>query len=634
MRRALSAAWAFTRRALPLRLGALNAVLTLLQLGFIAYFSGHDYTDIYARGPRIVAPLLVTVVNVNLLVQLFLSLGGRHAWLRALLGSLLAFVTFALLAYHKESCGGLDPALLANGDAPLGREVWDVVVAAVDRSVLLLAVPVIGGLLWLDRRFGVSFPEQPGPVWRNALLCGVPYVSVVLLPVEFYDQVSDVLAAWLRHESPMGASVVLAPGSYPLVHATPAPSRPPPERRPDMFLVMVESFNARMVEAKTPQGQPYTPYFDSLIPRGLYVERFYSNSIQTSKGQFATFCSLVPLIHDREFVALAERHFQCLPAVLRQAGYATVYFQGHRHLTFDNTQAFLGRNGFERVETVATHQRPEDDAYVWGWGLQDDRFYSRFFEYLDQEIQRQAADRPIFSVLAPIGSHMRFDKVPLRERALYPNPSRPDECYANAIRVADRGLAAFFRELRRRPRFEQAIVVVTGDHSFPMGEHGHYHNESDAYEEFFRTPLLAIGAGRIAPERIRSVPYSQLDIAPTLLELSGVRPAENHFMGVSFLALPRVVHPFCLVQPYAGRYLGVIDFPFKYVYRMHGGKQRLYDLVGDPLEQHNLLDLPAFAERQSRMHELLNPCLLEQAALVRDQIWPHGSPVSTPPPAP
>jgi phosphoglycerol transferase MdoB-like AlkP superfamily enzyme len=386
---------------------------------------------------------------------------------------------------------------------------------------------------------------------------------------------------------------------------------------------MVESFNANFVEVRAPNGLPYTPYFNSLIPQGLYVDRFYGNSVQTSKGQFATLCSLLPAMEGREFVQLAEVQFRCLPEILSKSGFETLFFQAYSHINYDNTRNFLKHIGFARVETVDDHKHEKDGDSTWGWGLQDDVFYQRFFEYLDKIYDKN--DRPLFVTLAPISNHMRFGDVPKSERAIYPEPNKPEEKYANTINVADRGLKVFLQELRRREQFRDALVIITGDHSFPVGEHGYHHNETNAYEEFFRIPFLMLAPGQIEAERVQDVAYSQLDIAPTLLDYTGIQPVKNHFMGVSLFARPYRQHVIPLMQPYSGRYLGVIDFPYKYVFRMRDERDRLVNLALDPHEEHNLASEAAYDARRAEMHRMLEMHKLTATACVHDQVWPHAA---------
>jgi phosphoglycerol transferase MdoB-like AlkP superfamily enzyme len=392
-------------------------------------------------------------------------------------------------------------------------------------------------------------------------------------------------------------------------------------RHRDVFLILDESFNARFVETYAPNGKPYTPFLNSILAQGLYVERFYGNSIQTAKGQFSTLCSLSPSM-SKEFGRFANDHLNCLPRVLKQTDYFSVFFQAYKEINFDNTHGFLQNIGFDRVESVVTHQHPGDEKETWGWGLQDDVFFRRFFEYLDETERAASAARPLFVTLAPISNHMRFDEVPKGKRAMYAEPSKPEECFANTVHIADQGLRVFFEELRKRKRYDDAIVVITGDHSFPVGEHGFYHNEVEAFDEFFRVPLLVIAPNLIVPERVSEVPYSQLDIAPTLLELTNTKPALTHFVGESLLAKPRKVHPIPLVQPYGGEYYAVVEYPFKYIHHLETDRGRLFDLSRDPKELNNLASDGRYQGHVKHLRGLIRQSLVVDAALENDLVWP------------
>ena len=52
-----------------------------------------------------------------------------------------------------------------------------------------------------------------------------------------------------------------------------------------------KSFNSNFIQTTTPQGRYYTPFFNSLIPKSVFVEKFYNNSVQTCRSQLATLAS-------------------------------------------------------------------------------------------------------------------------------------------------------------------------------------------------------------------------------------------------------------------------------------------------------------------------------------------------------
>ncbi|MGO3655493.1 MAG: sulfatase/phosphatase domain-containing protein, partial [Sphingobacterium sp.] len=79
--------------------------------------------------------------------------------------------------------------------------------------------------------------------------------------------------------------------------------------------------------------------------------------------------------------------------------------------------------------------------------------------------------------------------------------------------------------------------VYLSDQGFYMGEHGWF-DKRFMYEESFRTPLMAKLPGVIAPGSIIDGMVLNVDIAPTLLELSGTRIPDD-MQGESFLDLIR-----------------------------------------------------------------------------------------------
>jgi arylsulfatase A-like enzyme len=190
------------------------------------------------------------------------------------------------------------------------------------------------------------------------------------------------------------------------------------------------------------------------------------------------------------------------------------------------------------------------------------------------------------------------------------------------VHFADSALAELMKQLRSRERWRDALVVITGDHSFPTGEHGYAHNQVGFHEEVFRTPLLILWPGHLQPRRITGLAYSQVDIAPTLLELLGLR-VDNHLVGTSILGGERA--PVFLVQPYEGTHLGVVELPFKYVHSLRTGAEYLFDLARDPGEKENLADAATARAELEHLRRQSGMLVFNQMLLDQDRVWP-GTP--------
>ncbi|HMA96188.1 MAG TPA: LTA synthase family protein, partial [Polyangiaceae bacterium] len=430
----------------PLRFGILNAAVMLLQLPVLVVV--FDWSGPYSvrRVALILLCLGCGIVTINAPLQLLAAVVAKRRWARLCTAAAVMLTHTVCAAHRVRSHASVDlSAVFTN--AHMTSEAWSVAFDTLSGWMLGFGLVLLVLVGHLELRRPVM-RLQPGPRWRSVSLCAVAYLGLVIAPLPLGDELSRVAQSnWYRRQPKKEFAVKLKANEYPLVHA--AKSTPVQgSRHPDVFLLLVESFRSAQVEKTAPNGKTYTPFFNELIKRGLYVEHFYGNSIQTRKGQFASLCSLIPSLSGSEFEDYDEKRLDCLPQALKRQGYTTTFFQAYRDLSYDNTEQFMRHQGFAQVETVQTYRHPEDDPYTWGWGLQDDKFYERFFEFLDRQ-DASAASSPQFVTLAPIGNHMHFDEMPQRSRKIYRHPNEAAQHYANSVYLADQGLREFFAQLER-----------------------------------------------------------------------------------------------------------------------------------------------------------------------------------------
>src|SRR5690606_2379937 len=128
----------------------------------------------------------------------------------------------------------------------------------------------------------------------------------------------------------------------------------------------------------------------------------------------------------------------------------------------------------------------------------------------------------------------------------------------------DEYIKTFFDEFYKRDYLKNSIIILTADHSFPVGEHYSYAAENGFYKENFKIPFLFIWNGNEEKySGVEKKAYSQLDIAPTIMEILGLSE-KNHFRGSSIINEPlEYIH---LIQPYSGTYLGVLNYPYKFMH--------------------------------------------------------------------
>jgi arylsulfatase A-like enzyme len=121
--------------------------------------------------------------------------------------------------------------------------------------------------------------------------------------------------------------------------------------------------------------------------------------------------------------------------------------------------------------------------------------------------------------------------------------------YDEEILWNDRSIGRLIDGLRDTGRLDDAIVIVTADHGEGFGEHGVWAHNFGLFDEIVRIPLVVWSSAPMGGAPRLHVPVSLLDLAPTMLELSGTpRPAS--FDGESLLpwlrgertSVDRVVH--------------------------------------------------------------------------------------------
>ena len=127
---------------------------------------------------------------------------------------------------------------------------------------------------------------------------------------------------------------------------------------------------------------------------------------------------------------------------------------------------------------------------------------------------------------------------------------------------------------------------------------------------------------RLSPERIKSVPYCQMDIAPTIVDLTKVTSERNHFEGVSIYGV-RKIHPIYLIQPYSGGYISVLNYPYKYVkpLKAEGKREILFRLDHDPQESTNLIDYDEYAVKRKNLEDKLQFIYLNQLLIEQNEVW-------------
>jgi lipoteichoic acid synthase len=302
----------------------------------------------------------------------------------------------------------------------------------------------------------------------------------------------------------------------------------PTERKPAfdriIFLVM-ESLPAAYLHHYNPAIPAETaPFLDDLLHRYPHVNRFFTSSMPTDYGLNSLFLSrLMPdWSGDRE----------SLFSVLRsEAGFESHFVRavskhyGNQLITYPRIFQFDSFVGFEELQSQYPSQ------WHSGWGANNATVYEKGLDILSEERESK-----LVLVLKTIDLHQPgpFQGIPLEY--LPESLQLRGEPILNALHWVDQCVRAFFEDLDQRGFFdERTLVVVTSDHGPHPG--AEYRNlvPSDEYQRLSRLPLIFVTRNPGALRDLDSEGFaSQVDLAPTILELMGVA-APTGFAGRSLL---------------------------------------------------------------------------------------------------
>ncbi|WP_394828170.1 LTA synthase family protein [Pendulispora albinea] len=609
-------------------------IAAFVQTVFLIALAASDGYDVARSGEGLRVVLTYATVfalfgPIHLLVR-----SQRWAWrITALVYVLFVAFHFA----HFETTGSFDygfvHANVRELATPLGRRIVLANVRPWEIAVFLL-VPLT---------FMAAFMRWPARPWRGTerarrVALGVYALLLIGAPmarIRTHEPLTDFAISAFRFHAVRRAAAATLPGAeFPLVHESIPSARAraiagvgaaagaaADGARPHVLLLFLESWSAQYADKARPDGRKFTPFFDQWRREGLTFDHFYGNSVQSSRGHFATLCSMIPMVHAKEFVDIPNTRVHCLPKVLGEHGYATSFHSASDEPDFDSAAKYLTQIGFDDVRFAQEHTVSQDPAF-WGVGLQDDVFYERFFESLDAKVAREPG-KPQFAVLANASHHYPFDKNPKH----VPDPeddgksSKYRRNYTASLTAADTWLNTFFEALDRRPAFRDAIVILVGDHSFPADEHGIHFNGLGSFEEAFRIGFALHWRGHVAPHVITDRAASQIDLAPTIVDLLQIR-APTHFAGRSLVADDDPRPPVPLVQPYDGVQLAAVQWPFKLAVHESAEQEHLYNLAQDPDEENDLMGQEAFAREVATLRQTIVRIHASEALLLADRVWP------------
>ena len=358
-----------------------------------------------------------------------------------------------------------------------------------------------------------------------------------------------------------------------------------------VFMLQLESVNGLLQDPGYEirgQAVPVDPLtgMRELGRRGVFFPYFWGNTVSTHRAQETILCGAVRNVHAPYFDQLVPWDGLCLPALLRKAGYRTVFLSSFPDRSFGETGKFMQRAGFEDIRFAGDLMKPSDP--ITRWGYDENAFYTRAFEYLSA---RYRPNEPLFVYLVVCAHHYGFARDAKTDfQYLLGDDLQKITHYLGSQKIQDQSLLTFDRLLRDlRPNGAHTFYVP--DHSFPLGLYGGSAPSMGATIDNFVTPFVYVPPDRRAREFALGTSiaamHSQTDLLPTIAELVSGTPYPNSLVPFLRGEPSRGDYEQCHVmsQPFGGRWLLIARGDAAYQYHVSTQTFREFRIAGRPLRQ-------------------------------------------------
>ena len=353
---------------------------------------------------------------------------------------------------------------------------------------------------------------------------------------------------------------------------------------PDVYLITIDTLRADHVGCYG-YKQVETPALDALAADGVRFSQAFTHSPITNTSHITILTGLLPSVHGvTDFgIPLSPDHVTAAE-LLKKQGYQTAAFIGAVILDSNTLAPGLDR-GFDFYDNFPAKTETKER-----WGRVERRGME-VVEHAEAWFDKHRTG-PHFVWVHMYDPHDPYEPPPPFAEKY------KDHLYDGEIAYADSALANWIAYLKKAGAYDNAIIIVTGDHGEGLGEHGEETHGLFLYDSTLHVPLIlktpdAAHGGTANHGTVIDVQVRSTDILPTILSVTGVA-APTTLNGESLL-------PLLDKSASSSRQLyGETDYPLRWGWAslralradntklIEAPRRELYDLQADPKELKNL----------------------------------------------
>lgn len=459
-------------------------------------------------------------------------LGIRNKWLLAFLLYIYYLATtadFVLLWYFKERFGAKYLDTLKGGD-------YDFVS---DWRILSYLILVFAFCAFSVRKLLRSQTRADSA--RQLTVCAVVLsVFAFCSPMGLLPEPNDFFASYLMAPSPVYTlRAVLTPAPKAVVTSSLSDKTAQTAKKYNVFSArntgVGKDYKRVILIATESLSAKYMHRFNPLIPPAAsrtydrIFEQYPSATLHTVTLSTLYGLSVIFSSHPHAELSYQNAYPLSLVKELKKNGFHTAFLRG-AHEDYMDENILFHQAGFDEVRgrKFFSDLEPYKNYIDW-WGLTD----RKLFEYAVDYLAQRKNDK-VFLTLLTVDTHVplgrddylgqEYEEI---DAPFYNVPTMP-RAYARA----GQDLARFLRLLKKKGLMdEQTLVIVTGDH--PSYSNTPTNALFKPYQRVFdRIPFAVITPAPIQKPLTQNQLASQLDIAPTVLDLLNL-PQPKGFFGHS-----------------------------------------------------------------------------------------------------
>ncbi|MFW6086571.1 MAG: sulfatase [Myxococcota bacterium] len=305
----------------------------------------------------------------------------------------------------------------------------------------------------------------------------------------------------------------------------------------NVVLLLVDTLRASKLQAFNPKTRVETPHLDEVAEAGTVFEVAQAPENWTKPSVASLLTGLFPATHDtkRDASRLPDSALM-LSEHYKSHGFGTASFiaNGYVSRKFGFDQGWDHHTNYIRESKSTEAENVFKEAGDWIEQNKDERFFV-YIQTIDPHVPydppdsllKKYDDRDYDGQVKPRMTAQLIEKAKRNPPAVTFDASdkrRLEALHDGEITYQDAEMGKFVERMKKLGLWEDTLFVMTSDHGEEFNEHGSWGHGHSTYQEMLHVPLVFHMNGTVpGGKRVQDV-VSLVDVAPTLLELSGVKP--------------------------------------------------------------------------------------------------------------